>query len=90
MVRLVTALLALGTFVVPASAVDATVHGDDAASVEVVVDSRTATTPMARADVVPPDGDERSIDAPTTDDDLLHPDLEPHDGPPPLRGPPSI
>jgi hypothetical protein len=89
LVRLVTALFALGTLVVPAGVVAPATHGDDATAVELVLGTRTVAAPVAAAGSAATGDDDTTIAAPSTDDGLVHPDLEPHDGPPPLRGPPS-
>jgi hypothetical protein len=89
LVRLATALFALGTLLVPAGVVAPVSAGDDATTLELVVATRAVTAPATAAGAIPTADDDRTTPAPALTGDLLHPDLEPHDGPPPLRGPPS-
>jgi hypothetical protein len=86
---LLTVVFALLAMLAPAGVAAADTVADDAPAHELVFSVRTAVAPVApRADAAAAD-DDRPIGLAPTDDDLVHPDLEPHDGPPLLRGPPA-
>ena len=91
LVRLLAVLLALGALHAPSTsaAASSSVPSDDSVAQELVLTVRSALAPVTpTGDDTLPDAD-APVGTASTDDDLVHPDLEPHDGPPPLRGPPA-